>query len=102
MLVALSVRRLKPGHYDDFRRAWEPEKFPDPLQRAFHVRKVGDPDEVVSFGFLDANVADMERLREEFNESADAARQAAMAPHVEETLVDALYEVVDEVVPSRV
>ena len=25
MLCALSVRRLKPGSYDDFRAAWEPD-----------------------------------------------------------------------------
>jgi hypothetical protein len=98
MLVALSVRRLKPGHYDDFRRAWEPAEFPSALQRAFHVRSVSDPDQVVSFGFLDGRASDLEAIRAEIGDEEDS-RQRAMAPHVQEIVVDGIFEVVDEVVP---
>jgi hypothetical protein len=99
MLCALSVRKLKPGAYDDFRKAWEPDEFPRSLRRAYHVRDVSDPDLVISFGLLDIDASDLGRLREEIDETEEQ-RQAAMAPHVEELIVDGIYEVVEEVVPA--
>jgi hypothetical protein len=98
MLVALSVRKLKPGAFDDFRRAWEPDEFPSALQRAFHIRSVSDPDQVISFGFLDGRASDLDAIRAEIKDGEDS-RQRAMAPHVEEVTVDGIFEVVDEVVP---
>ena len=100
MLVALSVRRLKPGHYEEFRRAWEPDEFPPPLTRAFHARRLDNPDEVVSYGLLDVDHDDIESVRAAIAETAEDGRQAAMAEHVEELLVDAVFEVVEEVVPA--
>jgi hypothetical protein len=99
MLVALSVRKLKPGAYDDFRAAWQPDEFPSALQRAYHVRDVNDPDIVISFGFLEADVSDLADFREEVSE-IEERRQAAMAAHVDELIVDGIYDVVEEVVPS--
>jgi hypothetical protein len=98
MLVALSVRRLKPGAYDDFRRAWEPSEFPSRLQRAYHARSPRDPDEVISFGILDADESDIDAIREEISD-VEERRQKAMAEHVEELVADGIYVVVDEVVP---
>jgi hypothetical protein len=99
MLCALSVRKLKPGSYDAFRAAWEPDEFPPPLQRAYHVRDVNDPDVVISFGFLEADPGDIPAFREGMAE-AEQQRQAAMAEHVDELIIDGLYEVVEEVVPA--
>jgi hypothetical protein len=99
MLCALSVRRLKPGAYDDFRRAWEPSEFPSALQRAYHVRDVSDPDVVISFGFLDGDASDVDAFRQEVA-GVEKDRQAAMAQHVDELIVDGVYEVAEEVVPA--
>jgi hypothetical protein len=99
MLCALSVRKLKPGAYDDFRGAWEPEEFPRALQRAYHVRDLNDPDLVVSFGLLDVEASDLGRLREEIDEHEED-RQAAMARYVDELIVDGIFEVAEEVVPA--
>jgi hypothetical protein len=99
MLCALSVRKLKPGAYDEFRAAWEPEQFPSALRRAYHVRDVSDPDLVISFGLIDADAGDLDRLREEIDETEER-RQEAMAAHVDELIVDGIYEVVEEVVPA--
>jgi hypothetical protein len=99
MLCALSVRKLKPGAYDDFRAAWEPDEFPSALQRAYHVRDVSDPDVVISFGLIDADPSDIPAFREEVSE-IESRRQAAMAAHVDELIVDGIYEVVEEVVPA--
>jgi hypothetical protein len=99
MLVALSVRKLKPGTYDQFRAAWQPDEFPDQLQRAYHVRDVRDPDTVISFGFLDADAGDIAEFRGEVAD-IEERRQAAMAAYVDELIVDGLYEVAEEVVPT--
>jgi hypothetical protein len=99
MLVGLSVRKLKPGAYDDFRRAWQPDEFPPGFDRAFHVRGVRDPDEVISFGFIDGDAGDVDAIRAQIGE-VEARRQRAMAQYVEETVVDGIYVVADEVVPA--
>lgn len=97
MLCALSVRRLKPGAYDDFRRAWEPEEFPEGFTRAYHLRNLGDENQVVSFGFYDGTLEDLERIRDDQKEGE---RQNRMAEFIESTSVDAMFEVVEEVTPS--
>jgi hypothetical protein len=96
MLCALSVRRLKPGAYEDFRRAWEPDQFPEGLTKAYHLRNLNDEDQIVSFGFYDGSPEDLERIRDEQNEKE---RQARMGEFVESTEVDAMFEVIDEVTP---
>jgi hypothetical protein len=96
MLCALSVRRLRPGGYEDFRRAWEPEEFPEGFTRAYHVRNLTDENQIVSFGFYDGTLEDLERIRDEQKEEE---RQSRMAQFVESTDVDAMFEVVGEVSP---
>ena len=39
----LTGRKLKPGSYDDWRTAWQPEEMP-PGVKAYILRKVSDPD----------------------------------------------------------
>src|SRR5438309_270352 len=54
MIVMLSARRLKPGAWDQFRRAWDPgDAKPPGFQRAYHARNIRDDDEVISFGLFD-------------------------------------------------
>jgi heme-degrading monooxygenase HmoA len=96
MLCALSVRRLMPGSYEDFRRAWEPEEFPEGFNRAYHLRNLNDENQVVSFGLYDGTLEDLERIRDQQKEEE---RQSRMAEFVESTDVDAMFEVVDEVTP---
>ena len=38
MIVMFSARRLKPGAWDQFRRAWDPDDAKPPgFQRAYHA-----------------------------------------------------------------
>jgi hypothetical protein len=97
MLCFLTARRLKPGSFADFRKAWEPVEWDPRFVRAYHVRNLNDENEVFSFGLFDGGPEDyraMPRDREE-------ARVARIGEFVEEVLVDGVYEVVDEVTPSR-
>ena len=40
----LTGRKLKPGAYDDWRKAWQPDEWPEGV-RGYILRKIGDPDE---------------------------------------------------------
>ena len=99
MLCFLTVRRLKPGAYDDFRQAWDPgEDVPDGFTRAYHLRNLEDENEVISFGFFEGGPEDLDRMRQ--SEDAGAARERqleAVNQHVEEVGTDAVFEVVEEV-----
>jgi len=98
MHAFLTVRKLKPGSYDDWRKAWEPDEWPEGSKKAYILRNVEDPDEVIAFGFYDLDLEQARqdpRLREQ-----QRARFERMAPYVESTGADGVYEVVEEVVPS--
>jgi len=101
MLVLMSARRLKPGAFDQFRRAWEPQSgdFPPGFQRAYHARNVRDEDEVVSFGLFDGTLEDFRNWRGQ-HEQDELKRQDSMAAFVENLHVEGIYEVIDEVGPS--
>jgi hypothetical protein len=92
----LTGRRLKPGAYEEWRKAWEPdpEDWPEGVT-AYILRKVGDPDEVIAFGFFDGTLEQLEALRP--SREDEEARSAGMAPFIEDQFADGLYEVVDVV-----
>lgn len=98
MLVFLTHRRLKPGTFEQFRKAWEPDEMPDGVREvAYHARSLDDPDEIVSFGLAyDMGREDLARLSEEMGEGEEE-RQRRMAEFVEWTGLNAVFEVIDEV-----
>jgi hypothetical protein len=99
MLVALTVRKLKPGSYDAFRAAWEGDGTPPPegWVRAYHVRNVNDPDEVISFGFFDGSLEEL-RAGQTAEDYAGVRRKTA---EFEEAIgADGLYEVLEELTPE--
>lgn len=91
MLVALTVRRLKPGAFDAFRAAWERDGAPPGWTRALTARKVDDRDEVVSFGFFQGDLEELRRSQQEFDY---AGQRHATDEHVEAVLADGIYDVV--------
>ena len=96
MKVVFAARRLNPGHYEAFRKAWEPpDGFPEGFTRAYIVRDTNDPDVVLTFGLFEVSDERADQLQVEL-EPSERARHAAMAPHVAETLVAGLYDVVHE------
>jgi heme-degrading monooxygenase HmoA len=97
MLVMFSARRLKPGAWEQFRRAWEPgESMPPNFRRAYHARNLRDEDEVISFGLFDMTEDDYHRWR---TEAGDEERQRVeeLSQFVENEQVSGVYEVIDEV-----
>lgn len=77
-VVWITTRRIKPGTYDEFRRAWRPKEFPEGMLRAYECF-AEDRDEVVGISIWDSlESRDRYRLSD-----VEAERQRAMAPFVE-------------------
>jgi len=94
--VALTVRKLKPGSYDDWRKAWEGDRsdWPEGVH-AYVVRNMSDHDEIIAFGLLERD--DLSDLRSDEMALEQQARTEAMAPYVASVGADGIYEVIDEV-----
>lgn len=97
MFVFLTHRRLKPGTWEQFRQAWEPDEVPAEAgdERVYHVRSLEDENEIISFGIADMSREDLERLGQE-PDDAERRRQERMAQFVESTGVDGVFEVIEE------
>jgi hypothetical protein len=103
MLVFFSGRRLKGGHWDDFRKAWgggDDEEDLSGLPEGaviYHARNIKDDDEVISFGIfpIDRDSIDVVRGSEE----DELKRQEEIGKHVHDTPLEGVYEVVEELRP---
>jgi len=96
MICALTVRKLKPGTFDQFKDAFMSNMEEDPppgFVRFNMVRNAEDPDEVISFGFFDGSP---EQLREVAANEGYAEQLERVAPFVESVGADGLYEIVEE------
>ena len=77
-VVWITTRRIKPGTYDEFRRAWRPGTFPEGMLRAYECF-AEDRNEVVGISIWESLASrDRYRLSE-----VEQERQRAMAPFVE-------------------
>jgi heme-degrading monooxygenase HmoA len=95
MIVMFTARRLKPGAWENFRRAWDPgESRPPGFKRAYHARNIRDEDEVISFGLFDMTNEDYRRWREE-DDAAENQRVDRLSAFVENEHVSGVYEVLD-------
>ena len=97
MIVMFSARHLKPGAWDQFRRAWDPgDAKPPGFQRAYHARNIRDEDEVISFGLFDMTEDEYRAWRAEAD-AQENQRVDRLSAFVENEHVAGVYEVVDTV-----
>jgi heme-degrading monooxygenase HmoA len=97
MIVMFSARRLKPGAWEQFRRAWDPGgNKPPGFQRAYHARNIRDEDEVVSFGLFDMSEDEYRTWRAEAD-AGENQRVEQLSQFVENEPVSGVYEVIDVV-----
>jgi heme-degrading monooxygenase HmoA len=97
MIVMFTARRLKPGSWEQFRRAWDPgDARPPGFQRAYHARNIRDEDEVISFGLFDMGLDDYRRWREEAD-ALETQRVGRLSAFVENEHVSGVYEVTEVV-----
>jgi hypothetical protein len=92
MLCAHTVRRLKPGTFDRFMAAFGPEgnDLPAGWVRFHALRAVGDENEVVTFGFFDCTLEELERSQDE---GGYQSRRNAIEPYVEGVIAGGVYEI---------
>jgi hypothetical protein len=92
MLCAHTVRRLKPGAYDEFKERFgpSPDNAPDGWVRFTMLRSLANPDEVVTFGFFDGTLEELERSQAEAG--YDELR-ASIDPLVDAVIANGIYEV---------
>jgi hypothetical protein len=95
MICALTVRKLKPGTYDEFREAFlsgmDPNSPPEGWVRFDMLRNAENPDEVITFGFFDGSVDELRR------DEADMGYEEQMRriePFVASAGTSGIYEVV--------
>ncbi len=97
MICALTVRRLKPGTFDEFREAFlsgmDPNSPPAGWVRFDMLRNADKPDEVITFGFFDGTADDGRR---DETDHGNAEQMEKIAPFVESVGADGLYEVIEE------
>jgi hypothetical protein len=97
MMVFFTARRLKPGAWEQFRRAWDPgDDKPPGFIRAYHARNIRDEDEVISFGEFDMTKEDYHRWRGEAD-AQENQRVDRLSAFVENQPVSGVYEVIDVV-----
>jgi hypothetical protein len=95
LYCALTVRKLKPGSYDDWRQAWWPEGDQTPENAEVYIlRNLKDPDEIIAFGLIEG---DIDEIRAQFDTDEEQKRQDAMAPYIESTGADGTYEVIEQI-----
>jgi hypothetical protein len=94
VLCAHTVRRLKPGSFDEFAEKFGPpegDAAPAGWKAFYMLRNLHDENEVVTFGFFDGSF-------DELNSSQDDAgyeeRRAAVDDLVESVVANGVYEIV--------
>jgi hypothetical protein len=94
MLCAHTVRRLKPGGFDEFREKFgPPDDAPAGWVRFHMLRNLANPDEVVTFGFFDGTLEELERGQaEEGYEDIKASVDSL----VDEVIANGVYEIVED------
>lgn len=92
MLCAHTVRRLKPGAYEEFREAFDVGERPPGWVRFHVLRSLADENEVVTFGFFEGSLDELERSQDEAGYADMRERVDAL---VESVIANGVYEVVD-------
>jgi len=77
MLCALTVRKLKPGSVEDFKKAFIPADAPPGWTRFYALRNVDDEDEVITFGFFDGTPEELRASHQEEVGDYEDRRRAA-------------------------
>ena len=93
MLCAHTIRRLKDGSFDQFAEGFMPsDRNPPPGWVRFHMlRSLQNPNEVVTFGFFDGTLEELDRSQEN---SDYQSRRDTIDQYVDEVVANGIYEIV--------
>src|SRR3712207_2473067 len=96
MLCALTVRQLKPGTFERFAEEFGPRESDGPPRgwvRFDMLRDLADENRVVTFGFFDGSLEELEQSQAE---SGYEERRAAVDELVAEVVVNGVFAVTRE------
>jgi hypothetical protein len=95
VIAALTVRKLKPGTYDEWRKVWQgdEEDMPEGAE-VYILRNMSDPDEIIAFGLVEGNV---DEIKASMDPAVEQKRQEAMAPYIESVGADGIYDVIEHI-----
>jgi hypothetical protein len=100
MMCAVAVRRIRPGSYDAFRKAWYHDPWLPHYERALVFRNEDSADQVFTIAFFDGTPEEYEAARDDPETmAAEAARLQRIAEYEERVLLSGVYELVEEVLP---
>jgi len=95
MLCAHTVRRLKPGTFEQFQEAFRPPEgaAPEGWRRFHMLRGLRDENEVVTFGFFDGTLEQLEASQagHGYDERRDEAGR-----YVDQVIANGVYEIVED------
>src|SRR6476619_7645623 len=93
MLCAHTVRRLKPGTYEESKQKFGPDpgNRPEGWVAFTMLRSLANPDEVVTFGYFDGTLEELERNQSE--QGYDEVR-SANDPIVDAEIATGVYDTV--------
>lgn len=98
MMAAVTVRQLKPGSYEDFRRAWEPKPWLPKLRNALVFRNEDNPDQVLTIGFFDVDQEGADEIRDDPEVlRSEEARLRRISEFEERVVLNGIYELVEDV-----
>jgi hypothetical protein len=98
MLCAVTIRSIKPGSFEAFRREWEPRPWPPELSRVVISRNEQDPDQVLTASFLDVEPEQFDALRDHpALLGAEEDRLARIASYEEALVFKGIFEIVEEI-----
>ncbi len=92
MICAHTVRKLKPGTFDQFAAAFMPEgtEAPPGIVRFTMLRSISNPDEVITFGLFDSTPAQLDELQTGgYKELIER-----ISPFVDSVVLNGVYDVV--------
>lgn len=98
MFVSVLARRLRPGKtYEDFVRAWYPDKgFDVEGSGPIIARNIADEQELIAIGYFDLPSVEAVGEALEGLSAQERVRHERIREVIEETSLRGIYEVVDE------
>jgi hypothetical protein len=100
VISLISVRRIKPDCYEEFREAWKPDPWHPKLQRVEVFRCEEDPNQVITVSYIDATADELEAMRDDPAVlESEARRLERIAPFEETVVLSGIYDLVEEVLP---
>jgi hypothetical protein len=102
MMCAVAVRQIKPGSYDEFRRAWHHDPWLPRYEKAIVLRNEDNPDHVLTMAFFAGTSEEYEAARDEPETmAAEERRLHRISDWEERVLLSGVFELVDEVHPPE-